>query len=312
MQKFKKFIQQGLVAIVLSGASVGVVLAAPSFDITTLVSGFIRYTGIPHGHTATCADSKGYDYCYGYGWSGNLQAWGYGYGYKSKDFYGEVDTTQAAAYGFDGDDGSVTIDSIDITQTTATITYSTNYLARLAHAYTPNSDGSGFIGVEEEHDFNSGERIWSITGLVCDTTYYIGINAFDAGDNQWLVQDSFTTDACFDTPEPGSSPRTTILGSISGAGTKAGDPSSSLLRLPPITLALGSVGVDVQDLQILLNHIGVFLDNHGAGSPGEETEYFGKKTYAAVKAFQQVFDLKKVDGIYGPETQRVMYNELTK
>jgi peptidoglycan hydrolase-like protein with peptidoglycan-binding domain len=287
-----------MVAIVVAGASVGVVLAAPAFDITTLISGFIRYdNGHPYGG---CVDNlHSGDYCYGYGWSGNLQEWGYGYGYKSSDFPGEAASTLAAEYGFDGDDGSATIESIVTTQTTATITYSTNYLSRMSRAYTLDPEGGDFMGIEEEHSFNSGERVWSITGLACDTTYYIGINAWDAGDNRWLTTDSFTTDSCNGVRIGGR------VNNISQVGTTTNHNPRGLV-LPPITLSFGSFGNDVKNLQILLNFFGTFLASRGAGSPGSETEFFGSRTRAAVKKFQATFGLEKVDGIYGQETYNTM------
>lgn len=301
----KKYAQQIIVAILLIGAAAGVAFAGPSFDITTLVSGFIRYTGQDHG---VCDPEDTGDYCYGYGWSGNLLDWGYGYGYKSIDFGGEESATLAAQYGFDGDDGSATIESVEVDKTTATIVYSTNYLARgvLFWSTIPNpTDPSEFTLVGAESGFNSGERIISITSLTCDTQYYFAVVTHDSADNTWITDtQTFTTDSCFD-PEPESIPRTTISGSIS-AINKTKNSASSVLRLPPITLALGSVGVDVQDLQRLLNYFGTFLASNGAGSPNNETEFFGRRTFNAVKNFQKTFGLAKVDGIYGEETRGIM------
>ncbi len=306
MQKIYKYSQQIITGLVLLVAAAGVVFAAPSWSLDSLTSGFLRHYGHDQG-----LDHGMHTFYYGYGWSGLNQEWGYGYGYDSNS--NEATALVNTEYGFEGDDGSATINSVAVGQTTATVTYSTNYLAKVLQAYALTSpvDQYNAITVEEESGFNSGERVWNITGLTCDTTYYYIINTKDAGRKPWPLQESFTTSACDtpDVPDSNNGPRVTG-GSVAGAGTKVGDSSSSLLRLPPITLALGSVGIDVQDLQILLNHIGVFLDNHGAGSPGEETQYFGKKTYAAVKAFQQVFDLKKVDGVYGPETQAEMAKHL--
>jgi hypothetical protein len=127
--------------ILLVGTSAVSVFAAPKFPITDLVSGFIRLTshvlgcggGIgPAGAGSPACHLRGFHY--GYGWSGNFQAWGYGYGYDNGNFDGQDETTRAASYGFDGNDGSVTIEGVDVTQTTADITYSTNYLARFAWA----------------------------------------------------------------------------------------------------------------------------------------------------------------------------------
>ncbi len=303
----KKYTQQILVTVLLMGATAGVAFAGPSFNITTLLAGFIRYNGNGHASTTNCNNDHRGDYCYGYGWSGNLQDWGYGYGYKSKDFFGEPDTTLAAEYGFDGDDGSATIDSIVVDKTTATITYSTNYLAKIDGAYgltdpvTPyNYIGLAPGGVSGETDFTSGERVWNITGLTCGTVYYYSINSRDAANNTWSLPDSFTTDSC-------STDRQTVTGSIYAPTNTQQSTSHNPrgLRLPPITLALGSLGTDVQDLQILLNFFGTFLASDGAGSPGAETQTFGTRTKAALMKFQSTFGLG-ADGIYGQKTHDVM------
>lgn len=52
-------------------------------------------------------------------------------------------------------------------------------------------------------------------------------------------------------------------------------------------LKMGSVGEDVKCLQRYLNWSGYTLATLGAGSPGNETTYFGPKTVAAVKKWQE-------------------------
>ncbi len=297
MKKLFKYSQQIILATILVAVSTGIVFAGPSFDVTTLTFGFIR-AGNSHPDPYNHGIKR---FFYGYGWSGLNQEYGYGYGYSDKSG-DEGIIVPWAEYGFEGEEGPVTIDKVAVTQTVGQITYSTNYLARLAWGVWlgyPNPTGENLVtfGGDTEEYF-SGEQILNITGLSCDTQYYYQIMAKDAANNQWPLEDSFTTDSC--------SSGTQVVGGVS-SNTEITQPSNPQgLRLPSIFLRLGSIGVDVQDLQKLLNHIGVFLDSHGVGSPGNETQYFGQKTFAAVKAFQQVFDLKKVDGIYGIETQTAM------
>jgi peptidoglycan hydrolase-like protein with peptidoglycan-binding domain len=101
---------------------------------------------------------------------------------------------------------------------------------------------------------------------------------------------------------------TTVVG-----GTTSANPSfsgstqkSHNFILPPITLMLGSTGIGVQQLQTILNYFGTFLASNGAGSPGNETQYFGQRTYNALKNFQRTFGLEKVDGIYGEQTKAMI------
>ena len=52
------------------------------------------------------------------------------------------------------------------------------------------------------------------------------------------------------------------------------------------TLKTGNDNSEVKDLQKLLNSLGYTISNSGAGSPGNETSYYGAKTKEAIKKFQ--------------------------
>ncbi len=291
MKKLFKYSQQVITGLVLLAvAGIAFAASSPFFD------GFVRdrvYEGkgyFKYGHGLISYDDEH-----------DIHVYGYGYGYDFLDRDNHIgEGIDYAEYGFEGEDGTPTIDSVVVDKTTTTITFSTNYLARLSYAYTLNPNGGDWIDLEEEHDFNSGGRIWNLINLTCDTTYYFGINSFDAGDNRWSTKDSFTTDSC-------NTNHVIITGSTySPTNTQQSTSHNPRgLRLPPITLALGSLGTDVQDLQILLNFFGTFLSSNGAGSPGEETQTFGQRTFAALKNFQRTFGLG-ADGIYGQKTHDVM------
>ena len=67
------------------------------------------------------------------------------------------------------------------------------------------------------------------------------------------------------------------------------------------SLTLGSTGSEVMALQKLLNSIdGTQVATAGAGSPGNETSYFGGLTRAAVSKFQQKYGITPTAGYWGP------------
>lgn len=77
-------------------------------------------------------------------------------------------------------------------------------------------------------------------------------------------------------------------------------------------LRLNSRGKLVKELQIKLNSLGFKISETGPGSPGNETEFFGKLTDIAVRKFQAANGLK-VDGLVGNNTWAVLLrNEQNK
>ncbi len=82
------------------------------------------------------------------------------------------------------------------------------------------------------------------------------------------------------------------------------------------TLKIGSTGADVKALQKFLNANGFTVATTGAGSIGNETTVFGKKTAVAVKKFQEKYadkvlkpaGFKKGTGIFGPISIQTVHN----
>ncbi len=67
------------------------------------------------------------------------------------------------------------------------------------------------------------------------------------------------------------------------------------------TLTIGSRGSEVMGLQKFLNSVdGTQIATTGAGSPGNETSYFGGLTRAAVSKFQQKYGITPTAGYWGP------------
>ncbi|GAF83601.1 unnamed protein product [marine sediment metagenome] len=78
-------------------------------------------------------------------------------------------------------------------------------------------------------------------------------------------------------------------------------------------LGLNSSGSDVRYLQILLNKDSeTRLDDYGAGSPGNETSYFGPLTKGAVIRFQNKYSLDLNNGFVGPTTRQKLNSLLDK
>jgi YVTN family beta-propeller protein len=84
------------------------------------------------------------------------------------------------------------------------------------------------------------------------------------------------------------------------------------------TLKVGDTGGEVKELQKYLNAHGFIVAKKGAGSPGHETEKFGRATKSALIKFQEAhkkeiltpFKLKYGTGLFGPSTRA--YIKLTK
>ena len=84
----------------------------------------------------------------------------------------------------------------------------------------------------------------------------------------------------------------------------------------PRNLQQGDQGTDVRALQQLLNARGFPLASDGPGSPGQETEYFGPATQAALIRFQESYasqilhpvGLTTGTGYFGPSTRAYITN----
>ncbi|MEX0910482.1 MAG: peptidoglycan-binding domain-containing protein, partial [Candidatus Paceibacterota bacterium] len=68
-------------------------------------------------------------------------------------------------------------------------------------------------------------------------------------------------------------------------------------------LTLGSTGADVMALQKFLNNKGFTVSAAGAGSPGQESTYFGGLTTAALARYQASQNIAPAVGYFGPITR---------
>ena len=84
------------------------------------------------------------------------------------------------------------------------------------------------------------------------------------------------------------------------SGTSGSVPAS---LLSSGNLTLGSRGAAVKDLQMYLNSSGYKVSESGAGSPGNETEFFGSKTKVALGKWQAANNVSPAAGYFGPLTR---------
>lgn len=92
---------------------------------------------------------------------------------------------------------------------------------------------------------------------------------------------------------------------LTQTGSSAAPISSSTATMVR-DLELGMSGEDVRALQRLLNAQGFVLATSGVGSVGNETDYFGSLTQAAVSAYQQKHGVVPSVGYFGPRTRASM------
>ena len=258
----------------------------------------------------TTSPTSGFSYGYGY----DLSSYGYGYGYHSK-----IDST--GVYGFLGTDGSATIDSTSSAQTTIAVTYTTTYTATNTVEYGPSYGSSSTPTAEA-----AGSYTVSLTGLTCGTTYNIRVSSEDAGSNTW--NDNATTASTSACSSGGGGGGFVGLGGLNNSNNNTGNNANEVgngegctaagafstttgLRCPASVggtsfnhnIEFGATDSDVRALQQYLNAHGFPVASSGAGSPGNETNYFGPATRAALAAFQAANDINPPAGYFGPITR---------
>jgi len=86
------------------------------------------------------------------------------------------------------------------------------------------------------------------------------------------------------------------------AGVQGTTPSTSTYTFTR-DLTMGSKGDDVKALQQFLNSQGFAVASTGAGSPGNETTYFGSLTRAALAKYQAAHGITPSVGYFGPKTR---------
>ncbi len=266
----------------------------------------------------------GFGYGYGYGDSGYTYGYGYGFSYlPASDFNG---------YGYEGTDGNVINVSSVATQTSFTVTYDSNYLSK-HRVYYSTDPLFGTYSNTSDTDFESGTSFnTTISGLDCNTLYYYTVASEDLGDNFYYIYPFFevTTTSCSTSPSTssGAAPLIPSVGSGSvktedqtyGGGCLPGDTFSPTTGVKCSSiqgtsqpflrnLKKGDIHPDVKRLQAYLNDNNALLAKTGPGSPGNETTYFGNRTWRALIVFQKNKSISPMNGFFGPIT-RALVNKL--
>ena len=71
------------------------------------------------------------------------------------------------------------------------------------------------------------------------------------------------------------------------------------------SLTVDFTGSDVKALQVFLNTQGFIVNSTGVGSPGNETDYFGHATRAALMKYQKEHGIS-VTGFFGPISMKAV------
>ncbi len=240
-------------------------------------------------------------YGYGYGYDTDTLEYGYGYGYHQND----ATPTNRELYGFPGGDGRATSITATATScTTATISYTSDYLAKHRVAYGVESVVENATSLT---DYESGANSIALTGLSASTTYLYVVGSTDISGAGWpSAQGSFTTPAC---SSGGGGAVLYGVGHVLINGNQnsgSGSVSSNTL-FPRNIIKLGVKGDDVKKLQQCLNKQKIFIATKGTGSVGKETTVFGKLTKKALQKFQKAHGLEQ-DGVFGPLTRAMAEN----
>ena len=96
-----------------------------------------------------------------------------------------------------------------------------------------------------------------------------------------------------------------LRGQVPTGGSSGSSGSASCSQFTR-DLTLGSTGSDVQALQVVLNSHGAQVASSGAGSPGNESSYFGALSQAALAKWQAANGVSPAAGYFGPLTRAAL------
>jgi len=114
---------------------------------------------------------------------------------------------------------------------------------------------------------------------------------------------SFATTAKADALSDLQAQVNTLLAQIAALQAASAGTSGAACFTFTTSATVGSTGSEVMEIQKFLNGHGAQVAASGAGSPGNETSYFGSLTRAAVATFQAANGVSPTAGYWGPLTR---------
>jgi len=237
--------------------------------------------------------------------------------------------------------GSVAASPVTVTISSNTITVSTTFSKTMNTAVTPTITFSPNISAglsEQSSSWSNASTTYTVSYIAADNVLETGIIATVSGaqdtdgnaaasvsSNLFAIETSSGNGPIFGSGPlaPGyvNTNRTatsTAQGAIASAATPSvpGSSAASVTKSYVFTqnLHYRAISPEVAALQQYLNAHGAPVAAIGLGSPGEETDYFGRLTYAALVKFQDAHaaeiltpvGLTHGSGYFGPATRAFM------
>jgi hypothetical protein len=205
------------------------------------------------------------------------------------------------------------------TDTSVSISFDTDELATSSVRFgTSTSYGTTLITSPAMN-----HHTYSFTGLSSSTTYYYMVTVTDtSGNTATTSPQTATTQATPTNTNKSFNNYTTSTNSLTvvppasySGGRSASSRIQNLISISVFVssfsrdLTSGKTGSDVKSLQQYLNAKGFIVAISGAGSPGNETTYFGPATKAALIKFQKAMGISPTSGYFGPITRGMIVEE---
>ena len=151
-------------------------------------------------------------------------------------------------------------------------------------------------------------------GFKPDLSDSLGINPYTGGNITYTLPDTNTHTIYLRYYSTTGVPSSIISQTISSSVIQTTVPSPTTTQTNSNTtsttftrtLAQGMTGTDVKALQVFLNTHGFIVASTGAGSPSNETNYFGIATKNALIKFQNANKIKPASGMFGAVTRGVV------